>query len=251
MNPTIDILNAHRSVRTFTADPVPAEHLEAAVHAGQMASTSSAVQAYCAIDITDADTRREIAELSGGQAQVESAPTFLLVCADTRRHRLAAIDANQPHDTRLEAFLIAAIDASLFAQNVVVAFESMGYGICYIGGIRNDLPRLDALLGLPEGVYPLFGLCVGTPAARDGATPLQRPRLPLGAVLMQDRYHDDETMRAHMQDYDDGYREYLRERGVKDSQLAAAWSPRMAEYHRVPRRPALAEHYISKGARLD
>ncbi|VAX42237.1 hypothetical protein MNBD_PLANCTO03-1414, partial [hydrothermal vent metagenome] len=187
MNPTIDLLNAHRSVRAFAADAVPAEHLAAAIHAGQMASTSSAVQAYCVINITDPATRRECAELAGNQTYVETAPLFLLFCADSRRHRLACQEDDTHYDTRLEAFLIATIDTSLFAQNVAVAFEAMGYGICYIGGIRNDLPRLDALLGLPEGVYPLYGLCVGTPAARDGATPLQRPRLPLEAVLMQDR----------------------------------------------------------------
>ena len=247
MHPTIDLLNAHRSVRAFTADPVLAEHLEAAIHAGQMASTSSAVQAYCAINITDPAIRRECAELAGNQAYVEKAPLFLLFCADSRRHRLACQQDDTDYDTRHEAFLVASIDTSLFAQNVAVAFESMGYGICYIGGIRNDLPRLDALLGLPEGVYPLFGLCVGVP----DHLPSQRPRLPLEAVLMQNRYHDDETMRVHMHDYDDRYREYLRERGVKDSQLAAVWSLRMAEYHRVPRRPTLAEYYISKGARLD
>ena len=65
---------------------------------------------------------------------------------------------------RLEAFLVAVVDASLFAQNLCIAFESLGYGICYIGGLRNRLDEVDGLLELPHGVYPLYGLCVGRPA---------------------------------------------------------------------------------------
>ena len=54
-------------------------------------------------------------------------------------------------------------DAALFAQNMVVAFESMGYGTCYIGGLRNDLQALHEVLDTPEGVWPLFGLLKGVP----------------------------------------------------------------------------------------
>jgi len=249
MNPTIDLLLAHRSVRSFAGDPVPAVHLDDAIRAGQMASTSSAVQTYCAINITDPTARREIAELAGNQRYVESAPTFLVFCADSRRHRLACGSQNTRYDTRLEAFLVGVIDTALFAQNVAAAFESMGYGICFIGGIRNDLPRLDALLGLPEGVYPLFGMCVGKPNPARATT--QRPRLPLAAVLMHDRYHDDKTIRVYAAEYDDTYRRYLAARGAPADQIDAAWDRRMASLHSAPRRTGLAAFYTGKGARLD
>ncbi|MDQ7014713.1 MAG: NADPH-dependent oxidoreductase [Planctomycetota bacterium] len=249
MNPTIDLLNAHRSVRAFAAKPVPTDHLRAAIGAGQMASTSSAVQSYCAINITDADTRREIAELSGGQAYVESAPLFLLFCADSRRHRIACEESNTAYNTRLEAFLVGAIDVALFAQNVAVAFESLGYGICFIGGIRNDLPRLDALLDIPDGVYPLYGMCVGTPA-HPQPSPL-RPRLPLESVLMHGRYQNDDTMREHLHAYDETYRDYLRARGEPEHQVAQAWTERMAKYYGNPRRKDVAAYFASKGAGLD
>ncbi|QKK10154.1 MAG: NADPH-dependent oxidoreductase [Planctomycetota bacterium] len=198
------------------------------------------------IRITQPDTRREIAALAGNQPYIESAPAFFIICADSRRHRLLGEAHAKPYDTRLEAFLVATIDASLFAQNLTTAFESLGYGICYIGGIRSDLPRLDALLQLPEGVYPLFGLCVGTPAQ----DPSPRPRLPLDAVLMHDRYDDDAVRRA-VGEYDQTYRDYLRARNAPEPQVQQAWAARMADYHAAPRRPDLAAYYTSKGARLD
>jgi nitroreductase len=249
MNPTVDLLCAHRSVRAFTADPVPTEHLHAAIRAGQMASTSSGVQACSVIEITDPGPRAEIAELAGNQRYVQTAPLFLLFCGDSRRHRLAARAGGGVYDTRLEAFLVAAIDTALFAQNTAVAFESMGYGICFIGGVRNDLPRLDRLLGLPEGVYPFFGMCVGTPdPARPTAT---RPRLPIEAVLMRDRYADDETVLGAMHEYDGTYREYLRGRGAPSAQIDASWVARMTELHGAVRRAGLGSYYTGKGARID
>lgn len=250
MNPTIDLLCAHRSVRSFTDEAVPEGHLREAIRAGQMASTSSAVQACCAIEVTDRAVQGEIAELAGNQRYAESAPAFLLFCGDSRRHRLACAEGGGPgYDARLEAFLITCIDTALFAQNTAVALESMGYGICYIGGLRNDLPRLDALLGLPEGVYPFFGMCIGRPnPAKPGAT---RPRLPVEAALMRDRYHEDEASLAAMRVYDEVYREYLRGRGAPAEQVEAGWLARMASMHGTPRRPDLASYYARKGARLD
>lgn len=249
MNPTIDLFGAHRSVRAFTPDPVPTEHLHAAIRAGQMASTSSAVQATCVIQVTDPGERAEIAELAGNQPYIRSAPLFLLFCGDSRRHRLAARAGGGAYDARLEGFLVTAIDTALFAQNAAVAFESMGYGICFIGGLRNDLPRLDRVLGLPEGVYPFFGMCVGKPdPAKHTST---RPRLPLGAVLMRDRYADDETMLEAMRGYDDQYREYLRSRGAPAEQIDTSWVSRMGQMHSTPRRPGLAAYYREKGARHD
>ena len=34
--------------------------------------------------------------------------------------------------------MVTVIDAALAAQNAAIAAESMGLGICYIGGIRNQ-----------------------------------------------------------------------------------------------------------------
>ena len=247
MNPTIEQMLAHRSIRAYTDEPVPTEHLREAVRAGQAAATSSAVQPYCCIRVTDTDTRSAIAELAGPQQKVALAPEFLVICADTRRHRLLCERAGSAYDQRLEAFLVGVIDAALFAQNMTLAFEALGYGTCFIGGLRNELPGVDALLKLPEGVYPLFGLCVGRPAEQ----PAPRPRLAIESVLFDDAYPDDATAIADTDVYDERYRAYLRERNAKEEQVARAWSGAMSAKYATPSRPALAEYYRSKGARLD
>lgn len=242
MNNTIDLLLRHRSIRTFADKPVPPGDIRKAVVAGQAASTSSAVQACSLLQVTRPEERAKLVALTGGQAKVASCGAFFVICGDVRRHRLLCERAAAAYDARLEAFLVATIDASLFAQNLVIAFESMGYGICYIGGLRNKLSEVDALLALPHGVYPLYGLCVGVPAEAPNA----RPRLPVEAVFFEDRYPTDEEMLAKVDVYDDTYRAYRLEQAGK----ARDWSSSMARKFAQPARTDVADFYRSKGADL-
>jgi nitroreductase len=242
MNPTLEVLGAHRTIRRYTDDPVEEEHVRAAVQAGQRASTSSAVQAYALLRVRDRATRERLAALTGDQEKVARAGAFFVVLGDTRRHRLACAREGVDYDARLEAFLVAVIDASLFAQNVCVAFESLGYGICYVGGLRNDLAAVDRLLALPRGVYPLYGLCVGRPAE----DPLPRPRLPLDAVLLEERYPDDDNVLGHLDAHEAAVGAYYAERGLE----GRTWAAGVAAALSAPRRPALAATYAEKGADL-
>ncbi|MEO0511408.1 MAG: NADPH-dependent oxidoreductase [Planctomycetota bacterium] len=243
MNDTIALLKNHRTIRRFTDEPVPDGNIREAVAAGQMASTSSAVQAYSILRVRDDIKRRKIAELCGPQDKVAECPAFFVVCADSRRHRLAAERDGFDYDQRLEAFLVGVIDASLFAEKMAIALESMGYGICYIGGLRNCLSDVDAVLGTPEGVYPLFGLCVGRPDEE----PSRRPRLPVDAVLMEETYDSDDRVLAKLDEYDATYRAYLADRGAPSED---GWSQRMAQKYPTPSRPDLAAFYAGKGADL-
>jgi hypothetical protein len=138
---------------------------------------------------------------------------------------------------------VSVVDASLFAQNLGLAAESRGLGLCYIGGLRNDLPAVDALLELPEGVYPLFGLCLGVPATR----PARKPRLPVEALLVEERYPDDATMLELIDGYDASMAAYYAERGLSGRD----WSGGVLRKNAVARRQGLLDYYTDKGARLD
>ena len=243
MNDVVDLLAAHRSVRRFKSDPVPDEHLEAAVRAGQQAATSSNIQAYAAIRITDPAVRDRLVSLTGGQEKVAACPLFLAICGDVRRHRLLAARANVTHASNLEGFMLAVIDATLFAQNMVVAFESMGYGTCYIGGLRNDLPALHEVLRTPAGVWPLFGLCVGTP---DQETSV-RPRLAPGTVLFDDVYPDDDAVLAAVDDYDRTIADWYRANRMKTPD----WSSRIRRHFEELHRTGNSAWYRGAGASFE
>lgn len=236
------LMSRHRSVRSFGPEPVDDATIERALRAAQCAATSSWVQAYHLLQVTDPAEREAIADLAGGQPQVMGAGAFFVVCADERRHRLVAARANAPHVPCPESFVIALVDASLFAQNLCLAFEALGLGTCYIGGIRNDLPRLDGILELPEGVLPLFGLCVGTPAADPGT----RPRLPVRAVWSKRRYPRDDAMLEAIDEHDAGASAYYGQRGKPTRN----WSGGVLRKYAVDPRPGVGPYYASKGAKL-
>lgn len=221
MNDTLQLLLAHRSIRKFTAEPVPDDQIRDIVRCGQAAATSSNIQAVTFIRVRDAGKRERLAELAGGQPYVASAGAFLVVCADLNRPRLACeAEGGTFQEGMTEHFLLATVDAALAAQNCAVAAEALGLGICYIGGLRNNPRAVSDLLELPRLVYPVFGLCLGHP----DQAPEPKPRLPLEAVLGEDRYPAlgmPERIRA----YDAQLREYYRRRsgGAKES----TWSLEM------------------------
>ncbi|MCP4692989.1 MAG: oxygen-insensitive NADPH nitroreductase [Desulfobacterales bacterium] len=241
MNPVMQLLMSHRSIRKYTDEPVDDDMINEIVRCGQAASTSNNIQATTVIRVRSAETRREIARLAGDQEYVASAGAFLVFCADLNRSRRACETRDGEFVAGMtEHFIIATVDAALFAQNCAIAAESSGLGVCYIGGIRNDPERVSALLDLPDQVYPVFGFCLGYPA-RD---PDVKPRLPLPVVLKEERYHHSDDA-EDIQAYDEQIREYYRTRegGPKDS----CWTREMKAMVSKESRPHMRGFLKSRG----
>ncbi len=172
-------------MRKYRPDPVPVETIEAIVAAAQRTSTSSNLQLYSVVAVTDAAKRARLAELCGNQEHIAQAPVFLAWCADLARlDRACELRGYTQVTDYVENFLVAAVDAAIAAQTAALAAESLGLGICYIGSIRNNTQAVIDLLGLPRLVFPITGMTVGWPAAE----PLIRPRLPLRTVLHWEHY---------------------------------------------------------------
>jgi nitroreductase len=241
-NDTLALMKSHRSIRRFESTPIPPEHIAEAVRCAQMASTSSAVQAYSVIHVTDPHKLETLAELAGPQEKVKHCGAFFVLCADTRRHRLLCHRAGKPYFNSFEALLVAIADVSLFAQNMSLAFEAMHHGICYIGGIRNNLPLVIDTLGLPQGVFPAFGLCAGIPAE----DPSPRPRLDPHDVMFENTYPDDDRLLQGVERYDAVYRAYLESRGAEPK----PWSEAMVARNSSTTREAVGGVYQSQGAKL-
>ena len=241
MNPTIELLKSHRSIRKFTEEPVPQATLEAIVSAGQAAPTSSFIQACTVIQVDDPADREQLAEWAGNQAYVAAAARFLVVCADMQRHRLACSMHDQPMQSGFtEQFITATVDCGLFAQNMLVAAESLGLGVVFIGGLRNRIDKVADLLGLPELVYPAFGMCLGHPAQ----DPETKPRLPLPVVLKQGRY-DDGADAQRIAEYDEQVRDYYRTR--TGNRKSNSWSEQISDMLTREARPHMQGFLQARG----
>lgn len=187
-NETLAHLLGHRSVRSYKADPLPEGMLESLVAAAQSASTSSNLQAWSVVAVTDTARKEKLYDLAGQQRYIRQAPVFLCWLADL--HRLEEVTTYRQVKAEglpfLEMLLVGVIDAALAAQNLVVAAESFGLGTVYIGALRNQPDRVAEVLNLPSHVMPVFGMCLGFP---DPSRPASvRPRLELNAVLHRETY---------------------------------------------------------------
>jgi FMN reductase (NADPH) len=243
MNETIRLMLNHRSIRKFTEQAVSEEQLHAIIGAAQAASSSSHVQAYSVIRVSDLIKRDKLAEWTGNQRYVADCPLFLVWCADLYRDRLAYSIYDDPEHAFLntaENMIVATVDVALAAQNAALAAESLGLGIVYIGGIRNQSRLVTKLLQLPQWVYPVFGMCIGYPDQQVGI----KPRLPMESILHDDQY-DTEKLNALLGSYDQTMSQYMIAR--TEGKLNRKWTEDMKNKFGSPTRMHIKAYLEEQG----
>jgi FMN reductase (NADPH) len=226
MNDVIATILNHRSIRHFEDKPLTDEQIRTIISCAQSASTSSYIQAYSIIGVKDKEKKKKLAELAGNQNYVENNGHFLVFCADLYRHQLIGEMENTdvlPSIESTEKFMVALIDAALAAQNAAIAAESMGLGICYIGGIRNNLEGVKEVLKTPERVIPLFGMAIGYPTQTVDC----KQRLPLEHIYHEDQYEQDRDIYVNqLQEYDEYISSYYEKR--TNGSRKDRWTEQMA-----------------------
>ena len=234
MNDVISTILNHRSIRHFEDKPLTTEQIHTIVSCAQAAATSSFIQAYSIIGVKNREKKKKLAELTGNQEYVEKNGHFFVFCADLYRHTLIGENEHKEVSPSLEStekFMVALIDTSLAAQNAALAAEAMGLGICYIGGIRNNLEEVTKLLKIPDRVIPLFGLAVGYPLTVTD----QKPRLPFEHIYHEDEYEQDiNKFKSQLDEYDKLISNYYNKRtgGERDDR----WTEQIASMLSRPNR---------------
>lgn len=239
MNETLSTLFSHRSIRRFSEQAIAFSDLSLILKSGQMASSSSFLQCVSVIRVCQPEKRSALAVCAGNQPYVCTAAEFLVFCMDFQRHATLFPEAKLG---MTEQTLIGAVDAGIFAQNCLIAAESLGIGGVYIGGLRNQPEQVSSLLRLPEHVFPLFGLCLGYPSD----LPEQKPRLPLSILVHQDEYQALDT--DEMAKYDEQMAQYYSSR--TDHQKTTTWSAQMTQILEKEARPHMFTALQAKGFSL-
>ena len=175
-----------KSVRDFLDKPVEPEKRQKIYDAIVAAPTTENMMMYTVISVDDPDTRARLSR----QPAMKKAPMVLVFCADYRRW--AHLFDGQTESNRrpgIGEYQLAVIDATIAAENAVLAAESLGLSSVYLGDIMEHFEDRAAALGLPDGVAPVVSLCIGyaTPAQAERA-PVRR--YPQNMVIHSEKYHD-------------------------------------------------------------
>lgn len=187
-----------KTVRRYT-DRMPSQGLlDLLTAAALSASAKSDFQQASILRVLDPDVRASIGAMFPAMPWIGAAPVFFVFLGDARRlERIGRLRDKPVDNGTLEGFFNATVDAALALQTFILAAESAGLGCCPISVIRNRIAEVGPLLGLPDRVFPVAGLCLGY-AADEGHVSL---RLPRTVTVHGDRY-DDAALPEHVGVYD-------------------------------------------------
>jgi nitroreductase len=207
-----DIMLNRRSMRQFLDKPISDEILEKILKAGFQAPFAAQL---CSIIYTrDSDKITELQRLGA----YPTTQVLMLFLIDLRR--LEKIMANRGHSYDADdAFTLwlGVQDASLVAENVILAAEALGLGSVLLGAVPHFAEPLAELFNIPDRVFPMVGLCLGYPDPAEHTE--VRPRFPLEFSAYKDAYHDhsDGDIISCMKVMNEGYlaQNYYIERNAK------------------------------------
>ena len=183
----MEVLNRHVTVRKFKQQPIPEKLLESILFSGTRASTTGNMQWYSIVVTTDPAQRKKLLPLHFNKPVAANAPVLLTFVADIHRFsEWCRFNNAVPGYNNFLSFFTASIDALLVAQNVCVAAENLGLGICYLGTTTYNAKEIIGALNLPELTFPVTTVAVGYP----DETPELTDRIPLKGIVHHETYHD-------------------------------------------------------------
>lgn len=186
MTPTIQELFNRKSVRVFEEKEISKEEKEYILKAATMAPSAGNQQLYTILDITDQDLKDALVKTCDNQPFIAKAKMVLIFLADCKKWHDAFTSAGcKPRTPGVGDLMLAVTDATIAAQNAVVAAESMGIGSCYIGDIMENYEKQKELLHLPSHVFPACMLVFGYP------TPDQKERQKPKRVELSHIVHEN------------------------------------------------------------
>jgi len=197
MNQTIRELMERKSVRAFEEREISLPEKEAILLAAVNAPTAGNQQLYTILDITDQRLKDQLSESCDHQPFIATAPLILIFCADCKKwHDAFQAAGCAPRNPGVGDLLLAVSDATIAAQNAVVAAESLGIGSCYIGDIMENCEIHREMLRLPPYVFPCCMLVFGYPTQQQKER--KKPeRAAMGHIVHENAYRemDEEELR--------------------------------------------------------
>ncbi len=163
-------IQQRRSVRAYTAQPVPEAQLQAVLEAARLAPSARNLQEWRFVVARDAAVRARLAAAANHQAFVGQAPVVIAGCAVKTDYVMRGGQLAYP------------IDLAIALDHMTLQAAAAGLGTCWIGSFFEDEVR--QALGIPAAARVVCLLTLGYPA--DSAKP--QNRLPAEKIIAYERW---------------------------------------------------------------
>lgn len=181
----MELLNRHVTIRKFTPKEISTDLLKNIIYSGTRASTTGNMQLYSVVVTRDKKMKEKLLPLHFNQPVAKSAPVLLTFVADFNRFSKWCEYSNaKPGYDNFLSFTNALIDAVLVAQNVSIAAENNGLGICYLGTTAYNAKEHIDVLELPKLTFPVTTVAIGYPEEIPDLT----DRIPLKGIIHDEVY---------------------------------------------------------------
>ena len=185
-NNALQTILRRRSVRSFSAQPIPDDAWAAILEAGRLAPSTVNLQTWSFM-LFDIPSWKS----TFGSALPFSGQKAIITLGDY--HRARSVIQAFPASPLIE-YTIAVMNASLAAMNMNNAAEALGISSVMLSETGRsgllDIAYLAEKLALPDGVFPLTTIVFGY--AR-GAYPPMPPKLPLDQITHVGTYHEPDA----------------------------------------------------------
>ena len=188
----------HSSHRKWASQAVAPDLLQVLFACALSAPSKSDLQQADIVHVAERSRIKAIADWIPDMPWINDAPVFLVFCANNLRIRQIGQWRDKPFvNDHLDHFMNAAVDAGIVMSQFIRAAEAVGLVTIPISAVRNHADQTSALLGLPDAVFPVAGLCVGYPLESGRIM----PRLPLAVTTHVDQF-DESGLKDHIDAYD-------------------------------------------------
>jgi len=165
-----ELVQKRYSVRAYKPDPVQDDELQQVLEAARIAPTAANFQPFRIIVIHTAGRQTELERIYG-RKWFTQAPLVLCACGVPEQSWVRADGKNY-----------ADVDVTIAMDHLILAAANLGLGTCWIADF--DVAAAREVLGLPEGVEPLFFTPLGYPADQLRT----KKRKPLSELVRYERW---------------------------------------------------------------
>jgi nitroreductase len=171
-------IHQRRSIRKYTSDPIPDDHIIQMLEAARLAPSAGNYQPWKFVVVRDPKTIQQLARAARKQNFLKKAAAIIVAFADANVYL--------PPPPREQGLLMIPpcfeIDVMIAIEHLILAATALGYGSCWVGAFNET--DVKKVVSIPERMKIVALVSLGVAAEN----PTSPSRKPLSEIVFHEKY---------------------------------------------------------------